>query len=198
MKKVQINYERCIGCKHCEIACIIEHSSSKELFSCIEEQPYPKRFINVEVSDMQTYPVNCRHCDFPLCMNICPVSAIRKEKDGTVLIEPSSCIGCGMCAMACPFGVIKYTVLEAPAKTKRTVAVKCDGCRDRVKMGRLPACVEACKTGALSYESIEEYESKKRKEVVSFLGKEPQEAAPIEIVMWRDYLSRLYNLNKEE
>jgi carbon-monoxide dehydrogenase iron sulfur subunit len=128
-------------------------------------------------------------------MNVCPVSAIEK-REGKVLIKSSLCIGCGMCAMACPFGVIKYISLED--SVQRRVAVKCDGCKDRVEAGRIPACVEACKTGALVYESIEEYESKKRKRAVSLISGQIQEPEPAEIVLWKDYLSRLYSLNREE
>jgi len=77
MRQVQINYERCIGCRHCEIACILEHSYSKDIFKCVNEKPLPKRLINVEVDEKGlAFPVNCRHCEMPLCMNVCPMSAI--------------------------------------------------------------------------------------------------------------------------
>ena len=33
-------------------------------------------------------------------------------------------------------------------------AVKCDGCIDRVREGRIPACAEACKVDALVYGNL--------------------------------------------
>jgi Fe-S-cluster-containing dehydrogenase component len=59
-----------------------------------------------------------------------------------VYVDQDRCLGCLMCAAACPFGVISMH----PA---RGVALKCDGCRDRAYRGEPPACVEACTTGAL-------------------------------------------------
>ncbi len=49
-----------------------------------------------------------------------------------------------MCVTACPFG---HPVLDE----ERRIVVKCDGCVERVRRGRLPACVEACPTGALLF-----------------------------------------------
>jgi carbon-monoxide dehydrogenase iron sulfur subunit len=52
--------------------------------------------------------------------------------------------------MACPFGVLTYAPLAA-APDKAAVALKCDQCPDREKVGKVPACVRACKVGALTY-----------------------------------------------
>ena len=52
--------------------------------------------------------------------------------------------------MACPFGVLTYAPLTA-APDKLAVALKCDQCPDREKVGKVPACVAACKVGALTY-----------------------------------------------
>ena len=52
--------------------------------------------------------------------------------------------------MACPFGVLTYGPVTA-VPDKAAVALKCDQCPDREKKGRVPACVAACKVGALTY-----------------------------------------------
>jgi hydrogenase-4 component A len=50
-------------------------------------------------------PIQCRHCDDALCARVCPVQAIT-HIDHSIRINESVCIGCKMCALACPFGNI--------------------------------------------------------------------------------------------
>jgi carbon-monoxide dehydrogenase iron sulfur subunit len=66
--------------------------------------------------------------------------------------------------MACPFGVIRYhqDALGLPGKT---IAIKCDNCMERQTKGIIPACVEACMVGALSFEEFNESLRRKTKEV---------------------------------
>jgi len=85
-------------------------------------------------------------------MMVCLPGAIYREEVGnTVLINGEKCINCATCAMACPFGVIRYheDSLGPPGKA---IAVKCDNCIDRRARGQVPACVEVCKCGALTFE----------------------------------------------
>lgn len=51
-------------------------------------------------------PVQCRHCDDAPCIKVCPVEAIRQTGD-CVQLNESLCIGCNLCAVACPFGAIQ-------------------------------------------------------------------------------------------
>jgi len=152
MKTVLVKPERCIGCRHCEVACAIEHSQSKDLFSMIQEVPVSTPRIRVEVGiDYLTFPNRCRHCDPAPCMSVCPTNALeRDEETGSVFINYTKCIACAACAIACPFGVIQFRNVYQ-VKFKREVNAKCDNCIDRQKEGREPACVEACKTGALEF-----------------------------------------------
>jgi carbon-monoxide dehydrogenase iron sulfur subunit len=80
-----------------------------------------------------------------------PGAICRHLETGTVLIDFDRCINCASCAMACPFGVIRYHE-DCTAPPQKTVAVKCDNCLERRALGLVPACVEACKTGALTFE----------------------------------------------
>ncbi len=150
MEGVFIDGERCIGCRHCEVACAIEHSSSKQLFGMLREEPLSHPRIAVKPGiNLLTFPNKCQHCDPAPCMEVCPVGAIRRdEKTGSVLVNADRCISCGMCAMVCPHDAIEYTVVSGK---KSTTAFKCDGCVERREEGRKPACVEACVTGALIF-----------------------------------------------
>jgi len=82
---------------------------------------------------------------------VCPTSAITRDKEqNLVLVDPETCINCAMCAMVCPFDALTFHPV-AVGTGERTVAVKCDGCVDRVRRGETPACVEACKVDALVF-----------------------------------------------
>jgi carbon-monoxide dehydrogenase iron sulfur subunit len=80
-----------------------------------------------------------------------PGAIFRDGKYDTVLIDPDKCINCASCAMVCPFGVIRYHV-DTFAPPGKIVAVKCDNCIARQENGQVPACVETCMSGALTFE----------------------------------------------
>jgi len=153
MKEVVVQPERCVGCMQCMAACAVAHSRSKSLFPATLETPRPRPRVHVGVGLYQEgFPNRCRHCDPAPCLFACLPGAIsRRTETNTVLIDPSRCINCASCAMACPFGVIRYH--EDPlAPPGKSVAVKCDNCSERQLAGLIPACVEVCKTGALRFE----------------------------------------------
>jgi carbon-monoxide dehydrogenase iron sulfur subunit len=153
MKEVVVHPERCTGCMQCMVACATAHSKSKNLFAAILERPLPKPRIHVGAGlYREGFPNRCRHCDPAPCMMACLPGAIyRNEKWQTVLIDPDRCINCASCAMACPFGVIRYHE-DSLAIPDKVIAVKCDNCVDRQAEELIPACVEVCKCEALTFE----------------------------------------------
>ncbi len=158
MKTVFVNPERCIGCRQCEFACAVEHSRSRVATTAMLEEPAPRTRVHVEAGYVSgtAFPNRCRHCDPAPCQQVCPTAAIfRDPEQGLVLVEGTRCIACAMCAMVCPFDVLTFHALT-DGPSPRTVAVKCDGCIERVRVGRIPACVEACKVGALVYGELNE------------------------------------------
>lgn len=153
MKMVFVNPERCIGCRQCEFACALEHSRSHVDAVAMLEDPPPRTRVHVEpgFAFSGSFPNRCRHCKPAPCQQVCPTAAIyRDPKQDLVLVEPGKCIACAMCAMVCPFDALTFYPL-ADGPQPHIVAVKCDGCIGRVRVGRVPACVEACKVGALVY-----------------------------------------------
>jgi Fe-S-cluster-containing dehydrogenase component len=61
-----------------------------------------------------------------------------------VIIDQEWCIGCGYCVQACPFDV--------PHKDEHLgTARKCTFCIDRINNDQIPACADACPTGAIQY-----------------------------------------------
>ncbi len=150
--------DRCLGCHSCELACAVAHSQSKFLATAIHEEPRPQRRIFVETADEARAPIHCRHCEEPPCVRVCPSGALFADPT-TLLIQyrVQRCIGCFMCAMACPFGVIR-------ADSENRLIVKCDYCPDR----ETPACVVACPSKALQFQTEAEYE-RGRRQLVSRL-----------------------------
>jgi len=70
-----------------------------------------------------------------------------------------------MCAMACPFSVIRYHVYT----DNKAAAHKCDQCILRQKEGKLPACVDVCKCGALIFEDYNKIMDKGTDELASLV-----------------------------
>lgn len=194
MKTILVNPEKCIGCKHCEIACIVEHSKSKNLFSAISETPALEPHIYVETGvDFLSFPNKCRHCDPAPCVQVCPTEALYRDEDSdSVLIDSNKCIACGMCMIVCPFGVIQFKK-DLQIKIDKEVSTKCDSCIERQKEGKEPACVEACKAGALIFGEANELIKSIRKDFTLRVTKAPGAeieipALPLNIKMWRDLL----------
>lgn len=155
-RNLYVELERCMACRGCEVACALEHSQAKNLTGAIFEEPRPASRVSIESVDGAAIPLQCRHCEDAPCVTICPTEAIHRIGEAQpVLIDDERCIGCKMCIMVCPFGVI---TLRAGGK----VALKCDLCIDRVKSGEEPACVAACPTGAMQFPTIEELTRRRR------------------------------------
>ncbi len=156
---VLINPDKCVGCRSCEIACAIEHSKTRDIYRAVREEPRPVPRIRVVYvwSSGLPAPVNCRHCEDAPCIQVCPTRALYRDDYGNVLVDHEKCILCLECSIACPFGVPEIDLASR-------VLVKCDMCLERVRRGELPACVEACPTGALVYGTIDDVMRVKREE----------------------------------
>ncbi len=98
--------------------------------------------------------LGCNHCSDPACVKVCPTKAHHKRaEDGLVVIDATKCIGCGLCAQACPYHA---PVLDETAHKMR----KCDACLDRLQRGLQPICVESCPNRAIEFGDIEELRKK--------------------------------------
>lgn len=119
--------------------------------------------------------VMCNNCTDPPCVKVCPTQATwKRESDGIVMIDMHRCIGCRYCMAACPYESRSFNwrdprpYIETDADGKyysdyptrmRGVVEKCDFCVERLRDGRLPACVEAAAgveggAGALTFGDV--------------------------------------------
>ncbi len=162
MKEIFVRLDRCMGCKSCEIACAVEHSKSKSLFGAIAERPLPVRRVYVEKADDQKIPLVCRHCEDAPCVAVCRTGAMSQDPTtGTVDRDQERCVGCWMCAMICPYGVI-----GRQAEVRK--AVKCDRCKSL----DVPACVTACPSRTLVFTGQREFMEMMRREAAAKIAKE--------------------------
>ena len=147
MKKVFAKEEYCIGCKLCEIWCLVEHSQSKNILKAFKKEiPRTLPRVIVEERNPNSFALQCRHCPVPDCVYSCISGAMYiDEKTGAVLHDPDKCVGCWTCILVCPYGAIQRNEL-----TDKT-ASKCDLCGGK----DIPSCVEHCRNGALFYEEVD-------------------------------------------
>ena len=160
MKEILVNVERCLSCHSCELACAVAHSASKILLGAVGETLKPLKRIFVHSSMSKNVPISCRHCEEAPCIDACIAGAMYKTEEGTVTNEGGTgvCTGCWMCVMVCPYGVIRSEQIS------RT-AVKCD--RKCLDKDGVPACVQACHTGALQFTEVDTYSFQKRENFIT-------------------------------
>ncbi|MBI4286435.1 MAG: 4Fe-4S dicluster domain-containing protein [Chloroflexi bacterium] len=128
---LKIDYGLCPpGCTLCEEACARGNGNGAEPVRIAANHLPEVDFHNASV---------CHQCGQPRCLEICPVGAITKsDGTGVVHIDSEKCVGCSLCTLACPYGSIRYNVVEKKS-------YKCEQCDGE------PRCVAACKHGVLSY-----------------------------------------------
>lgn len=149
------NGARCTGCKTCVLACKDYHDLSTDIaFRQVYEYEggsWKQDRRGTWHTDCFAYYVSnaCNHCADPACMAVCPTGAMHKDERGLVSVNVRRCIGCGYCALSCPY--------RAPKVDRQAGhSVKCDGCTQRVEQGLPPICVAACPLRALDFGPIED------------------------------------------
>ena len=170
-----LNLSICVGCRRCAEACHQENNHDRPSHqSYIRVLEMKKGTLDLEqgsatydhpVKSPDTFymPIQCQQCDNAPCVKVCPVEATWKEKDGIVVVDYNWCIGCRYCEAACPYHARRFNwkAPQVPAAEvnpqqaylsnrirPQGVMEKCTFCLHRTRQGRLPACLEACPTGA--------------------------------------------------
>lgn len=131
-KVLKIDYEKCTGCRLCELVCSVKHDRvSNPIRSRI-------RIIKWEAEGIYV-PVSCQQCEDAPCVLGCPAKALTRNEDlGRVEVDYNKCIGCRTCVSVCPFGAMHFV------STDRKV-IKCDLCDGD------PQCVRFCDVEAVRF-----------------------------------------------
>jgi Fe-S-cluster-containing dehydrogenase component len=160
-----IDLDTCVGCQACVTACKGWNDrgddgrygaplSDTDPYGADPSGTFLNRVHSFEVqppdgaAQIINFPRSCLHCEAAPCVTVCPTGAsYKRAADGIVLVNEDSCIGCGLCAWACPYGARELD-------PRAGVMKKCTLCVDRIyndnlpEEDREPACVRTCPTGA--------------------------------------------------
>ena len=156
-----IDLDTCVGCHACVTACKGWNTENygapladADAYGAEPVGSFLNRVHSFEVqpdegpAQLFHFPKSCLHCADAPCVTVCPTGASYKRvEDGIVLVNESDCIGCGLCAWACPYGAREMDPSEKVMK-------KCTLCVDRIynenlpEEDREPACVRTCPVGA--------------------------------------------------
>ncbi len=183
------NITRCEGFMECVAACVKENNldrrTNTQYIRIFEMEPGK---LDPSTGDGQYYhevPVDnkfymgtqCFHCENAPCTKACPTKATWREPDGIVVVDYDWCIGCRYCQAACPYYGRRFNwgkpEIPKDEVTQRQHYLgnrirpkgkmeKCTFCIQRTRKGRLPACVEACPTGARVFGNLLDPESEIR------------------------------------
>ncbi len=162
---VLVDLTRCIGCRRCEWACNEWNKNPNQPIEEFEKSRFQKPSVFDKIRrthagnftvvnrfyDSEGKPVyvkkQCMHCLEPSCASACFVEAFVRTPEGPVLYNPSVCVGCRYCMVACPFDIPAYEYYDAFAPQ----VTKCTFCFDRITEGKKPACVTICSANALIF-----------------------------------------------
>ncbi|WP_316015510.1 4Fe-4S dicluster domain-containing protein [Roseobacter sp. HKCCA0434] len=168
-----IDLDTCVGCHACVTSCKGWNTqnygaplSDIDAYGADPKGTFLNRIHSYEVTPedgsaarLVHFPKSCLHCEDAPCVTVCPTGASYKRvEDGIVLVNENSCIGCGLCAWACPYGARE---MDAAAGVMK----KCTLCVDRIynddlaEEDRIPACVRTCPANARHFGDFADPES---------------------------------------
>jgi carbon-monoxide dehydrogenase iron sulfur subunit len=143
-KALTIDYQKCTGCRLCELVCAVSHDGiSNPTRSRIRVMKWEAEGLYI--------PMSCQQCQDAPCMNVCPVKAISRDDEmGRISVDYDACIGCRSCVGVCPFGAMSFNVIDKQV-------FKCDLCDGD------PQCVRFCDVKAVDLIEPEELSIMKKR-----------------------------------
>jgi Fe-S-cluster-containing dehydrogenase component len=186
---------RCIGCKACVTACNVENGLDADRSGTPDGVHLAPDRLNARTKNIiklfrdedqvSFFKAQCMHCVEPACASACMLHSLHKnEVTGVVEYNPTYCVGCRYCVMACPFNVATFEFDKAAPKI-----VKCELCRHRVRdaaatdasgftryaRGQGPACCEVCPRDAVIYGRRDELLAEAKRRIAESPGRYHQD-----------------------
>ncbi|ANK80274.1 MAG: (Fe-S)-binding protein [Rhizobiales bacterium NRL2] len=166
-----IDLDTCVGCHACAVNCK-EWNTGGDLVPLADADPYGAAVSGAWLNRIHSFecrqgedtrlvhfPKSCLHCDDAPCVTVCPTGAsLKRAEDGIVLVDEDRCMGCGLCAWACPYGAREMDPAAGVMK-------KCTLCVDRIysedlpEEDRIPACVRTCPANARHFGDLADPDS---------------------------------------
>lgn len=166
VKGMLIDLPRCTGCRGCQVACKQEYKRPAEKTTFFGGPGYQNpadlskdtwclvTYNEVQIDGRFQWVFGkrqCMHCLDPACVSVCPVAALERVDDEendvhAVIYHKHKCLGCRYCMLACPFEVPRFDYDDW-----NPYIHKCTLCFERQLRGQIPACAQACPTGAITF-----------------------------------------------
>lgn len=159
-RDIIVDAAKCTACMDCVAACqraIAHEHTTIEPVARI-------RIHKVATAEGVHLPLLCRNCAEAPCVVACMTACRIRDDSGWVITDYERCVGCWMCVMTCPFGVIE-------AIHEERLARKCDGCTTY----EIPPCVAACEPEALRVAAYGNFAQERRR---AFAGRARLTALP--------------------
>ncbi len=159
-KALYINYEKCTGCRLCELVCAVKHDGiSNPARSRIKVMKWEMEGLYI--------PMSCQQCQDAPCVNACPVKALSRDEDlGRVVLDYDVCIGCRTCVSVCPFGAMSFNTIDRKV-------FKCDLCEGD------PQCVRFCDRKAVDFVSPDDVSIDKKRQAASRISQAGKQASAL-------------------
>ncbi len=175
-KFIQVNYDKCTGCRTCETIC-----ASYNHKVTVDGKTLPglgnPYYSNIRVSHFNPdvdVPVVCSICTDAPCIKACPVSSDQKTRAlsrnpaaKTIVCDVSLCTACGNCARACSQERSGILFFNAETGVPGRLCTLCDGD---------PQCIKGCPNDALSFTEKSSGDE--------FYGKSPETIARKLMLKW--------------
>ena len=180
-KAILYDASKCVGCRACQTACkrwnelppesvgygdIYDNPSDLSAKTWTLIKAKQSAFAGSE--ELLFCKYQCMHCSEAACVEVCPSGALYHNEYGFVTYDKDKCIGCGYCTQYCPFNVPHLDTNRITGMGKMDKCTLCTTSgRNRLAIGKEPACVEACPAGALVFGDRDELIAEGRRRVAT-------------------------------
>lgn len=149
---IVVDLSKCTACYGCFAACKDEYWENDYPPYSVGQPRFGQFWMNVFKKERGEYPyikvaympMLCQHCGDAPCMKAAKDGAIRRKRNGIVIIDPQKAVGQKQIVEACPYGVIYWN-------EEKNLPQKCTLCAHRIDEGKIPRCVQICPSGCLTF-----------------------------------------------